>query len=148
MVDAVMLLVDAAEGPMPQTRFVLRKSLELGHKVLVCINKIDRKDARADEVLDEIFDLFAALEANDDQLDFPHVYAAARDGIAMMELGDEGVNLEPLFQMILEHCPEPKNDEEAPLRLSCNTRSFSFMGRIAVGRIYAGTLSVGIRPLF
>ena len=144
MVDAVMLLVDAAEGPMPQTRFVLRKSLELGHKVLVCINKIDRKDARADEVLDEIFDLFAALEADDDQLDFPHVYAAARDGIAMVELGDEGVDLEPLFQMILEHCPEPKNDAEAPLRLQVATLAHSpFMGRIAVGRIYEGTLKRG-----
>jgi GTP-binding protein len=148
MVDAVMLLVDAAEGPMPQTRFVLRKSLDLGLKVLVCINKIDRKDARPDHVLGEIFDLFAALGASDDQLDFPHIYAAARDGIAVAELGDEAVDLEPLFDLILDHCPAPQSNIEAPLQLQVATLSHSpFLGRIGIGRIYEGTIKRGMQAV-
>jgi len=148
MVDAVMLLVDAAEGPMPQTRFVLRKSLELDLKVLVCINKIDRKDARPDYVLDAIFDLFGALEASDEQLNFPHIYAAARDGIAIAELGDEAVDLEPLFDMILEHCPPPPSDVEAPLQLQVATLAHTpFLGRIGIGRIYQGTIKRGMQAV-
>jgi GTP-binding protein len=148
MVDAVRLLVDAAEGPMPQTRFVLRKSLELGHKVLVCINKIDRKDARVDEVLEEIFDLFVALEAKDHQLDFPHVYAAARDGYAIKNMEDERKDLEPLFDMIIEHVPAPDADVDAPLQLQVATLAFDqFMGRIAIGRIYRGRIQRGMQAV-
>ncbi len=146
MVDAVLLLVDAAEGPMPQTRFVLRKSLELGHRVLVCINKIDRKDARADEVLDEVFDLFSALNANDEQLDFPHIYAAARDGYAIAELDDEPVDLKPLLDMILREVPEPQGDPEAPLQLQVATLAHDpYMGRITIGRIYRGRIRRGMQ---
>lgn len=148
MVDAVLLLVDAAEGPMPQTRFVLKKSLELGHKVLVCINKIDRKDARPDEVLDEVFDLFAALEATDEQLEFPHLYAAARDGYAINELGDEPKNLDPLFEFFVKHCPAPPSNEDEPLQLQVATLAADkFMGRIAIGRIYRGRIKVGMQAV-
>jgi GTP-binding protein len=144
MVDAVLLLVDAAEGPMPQTRFVLGKSLELGLKALVCINKIDRPDERAEEVLDEVFDLFAALGANDEQLDFPHCYAAAREGYAMAELGDERKDLEPLFEMILDHVPDPEFAPDAPLKMQVATLDATpFLGRIAIGRIYSGTIRRG-----
>ncbi len=145
MVDAVLLLVDAAEGPMPQTRFVLNKSLELGLKVLVCINKIDRPDSRAEEVLDEVFDLFGNLEANDEQLDFPHIYAAARYGYAMRELEDDKKDLTPLFEFILEHVPAPGGDVEAPLQLQVATLDHSpFLGRIAIGRIYNGRIARGM----
>ena len=148
MVDGVLLLVDAAEGPMPQTRFVLSKSLELGHPVLVCINKIDRKDARPDEVLDEIFDLFSALDATDEQLDFPFLYAAARDGYAINEMGDEPKDLEPLFDMIMNHIPEPNRDTESPLQLQVATLDHSvFLGRIAVGRIYQGKIKRGMQAV-
>jgi len=148
MVDAVLLLVDAAEGPMPQTRFVLRKSLELGLKVLVCINKIDRKDARADEVLDEIFDLFTSLDANDQQLDFPHIYAAARDGYAIHELDDEPKDLTPLFELILEHTPAPGGDVAAPLQMQVATLAHSpFLGRIAIGRVYNGVIKRGMQAV-
>lgn len=144
MVDAVLLLVDAAEGPMPQTRFVLGKSLELGLKALVCINKIDRPDQRADEVLDEVFDLFSALGADDDQLDFPHCYAAAREGYAIAEMGDEAKDLEPLFEMIIEHVPDPEFAPDAPLKMQVATLDATpFLGRIAIGRIYRGTIRRG-----
>ena len=148
MVDAVLLLVDAAEGPMPQTRFVLSKSLELGHPVLVCINKIDRKDARPDEVLDEVFDLFSALEATDEQLEFPYLYAAARDGYAIRELSDTPENLDPLFDLIMEHVPAPRRDVDAPLQLQVATLDHSpFLGRIAIGRIYQGTIKRGLQAV-
>jgi len=148
MVDAVLLLVDAAEGPMPQTRFVLKKSLELGHKVLVCINKIDRKDGRPDEVLDEVFDLFSSLEATDEQLDFPHLYAAARDGYAITELGDEPKNLDPLLDMIVEHVPAPADNSADALQLQVATLARDqFMGRIAIGRIYRGTIERGMQAV-
>jgi GTP-binding protein len=144
MVDAVLLLVDAAEGPMPQTRFVLSKSLELGLKVLVCLNKIDRQDSRADTVLGEVFDLFSALEATDEQLDFPHIYACARDGYAMREPGDERKDLDPLFDMLLEHVPEPKGHPEDELQLQVATLDYSeFLGRIAIGRVERGTIKRG-----
>ncbi len=148
IVDSVLLLVDAAEGPMPQTRFVLRKSLELGHQVLVCINKIDRKDARADAVLSEVFDLFVALEATDEQLDFPHCYAAARDGYAVQELDHERKDLSPLFEMIVEHAPAPPADHAAPLQFQVATLDYSeFLGRIAIGRVYRGTIRRGMNAV-
>jgi len=148
MVDAVLLLVDAAEGPMPQTRFVLSKSLELGHKVLVCINKIDRSDARPDEVLNEVFDLFTALEASDEQLDFPHLYACARDGYAMIELEDEHKDLAPMFDAFIEHVPPPPSDQEAPLQLQVATLDYSeFLGRIGIGRIQRGVIRRGMQAV-
>ncbi|MFT7578670.1 MAG: GTP-binding protein [Myxococcota bacterium] len=148
MVDGVLLLVDAAEGPMPQTRFVLRKSLELGLAVLVCINKIDRPDGRPDEVLDEVFDLFSSLEANDEQLDFPHIYAAARDGYSVRELADPPKDLTTLFEFIIEHVPPPGGDKDAPLQLQVATLAHSpFMGRIAIGRIYNGEIKRGIQAV-
>ena len=145
MVDGVMLLVDAAEGPMPQTRFVLRKSLDLGLKVLVCINKIDRSDARPDEVVDEVFDLMVNLGASDEQLDFPMVYAAARDGYAMAELGDEQKDLSPMFQLIVDHVPPPGGDPEAPLQFQVATLDYSpYLGRIIIGRVFNGAIKRGM----
>jgi GTP-binding protein len=146
MVDAVLLVVDAAEGPMPQTRFVLNKALSLGLKALVCINKIDRKDARADEVLNEVFDLFVALDADDRQLDFPHCFAVAREGWAVRELGQPHKDLGPLFQMILDHVPPPPHDVESPLQMQVATLDYSsFLGRIAIGRIWRGTIRRGMQ---
>ncbi len=148
MVDAVLLLVDAAEGPMPQTRFVLSKALELDLKALVCINKIDRKDARPEEVLNEVFDLFVALNATDRQLDFPYVWAVARDGWAVKHLGDPPQDLAPLFQMILDHAPVPAHDVSAPLQLQVATLDASeFLGRIAIGRIRRGTIRRGMNAV-
>ena len=133
---------------MPQTRFVLRKALELGHKALVCINKIDRKDSRGDEVLDEIFDLFSSLGATDDQLDFPYVYAAARDGYAIADLNDPRENLKPLMDMVLEHTPPPPSDVASPLQLQVATLGYSsFLGRIAIGRIYRGSIERGMQAV-
>lgn len=139
MVDGVVLLVDAAEGAMPQTKFVLTKALKLGLKPIVVINKIDRSDARQDEVLEEIFDLFIALEANDEQLDFPVLYASGRAGWAVNELTDERVDLKPLFEKISEHIPAPKF-EEGPFRMLVTTREYDpYLGRVLTGRIYSGT---------
>src|SRR5258705_8487704 len=117
MVEGVMLLVDASEGPLPQTRFVLKKALELGLPPIVVINKIDRKDARAKEVLDEIYDLFIDLDAHQDQLDFPVLYTIARDGICRLDSEGEDHRLEPLFQAILEHIPAPRYVVDAPLQM-------------------------------
>jgi GTP-binding protein len=148
MVDGVLLLVDAAEGPMPQTRFVLRKSLALGLKVLVCINKIDRKDARPDYVLNAIFDLMSSLGADDDQLDFPYIYAAARDGWAARTLDDPRENLTPLFEFILEHIPAPQVDRDKPLQFQVATLDYSpYLGRIAIGRIFRGVMSRGMNAV-
>ena len=145
MVDGVLLLVDAAEGPLPGTKFVLKKALDLHLKPIVVINKIDRKDARPDAVLNEIFDLFVALEARDDQLDFPVVYAAARDGYAIAELGDEPKDLRPLFRMIVDRAPPPPGDPNLPLRLQVATLDYSeFVGRIAIGRVYDGVIERGM----
>jgi GTP-binding protein len=155
-VDAVLLVVDAAEGPMPQTRFVLNKALSLGLKALVCINKIDRKDARSQEVLNEVFDLFVALEANDKQLDFPHCFAVAREGWAVRELvdvslddgGPQKKDLSPLFQMILDHAPPPARDAAGPLQMQVATLDYSeFLGRIAIGRIWRGTIRRGMQAV-
>ncbi len=141
MADAALLLVDAAEGPLPQTRFVLRKCLELGFPVIVVINKIDRSDARAEEVHEEIFDLFCDLDANDKQLDFPLVYAIGRQGIAKLKLEDVSTTLEPLFDLILEKVPPAPGDPDAPLQLLVsNIDHDDYVGRLAVGRIVAGTV--------
>ena len=142
MADSCLLLVDAAEGPMPQTKFVLSKALALGLEPIVIINKIDRNDARAEEVLDEIFDLFVALDANDRQLDFPILYAVGRDGWCVEDLEkDERKNLHPLFDLILKHVSPPNFDENAPFSmLATLLESNSFFGRILTGRIYSGTI--------
>src|ERR1700734_2591955 len=120
MADGALLLVDAAEGPLPQTRFVLRKCLELGFPVIVVINKIDRSDARPTEVLNEVFDLFCDLEATDAQTDFPVLYAVGRQGIAKASLEDPSTTLDPLFTMILDKVPPPKGDPTAPLQVLVN----------------------------
>src|ERR1700683_4673321 len=117
MADGALLLVDAAEGPLPQTRFVLRKCLELGFPVIVVINKIDRSDARPTEVLNEVFDLFCDLEATDAQTDFPVLYAVGRQGIAKASLEDPSTTLDPLFEMILDKVPSPEGDPTAPLQV-------------------------------
>jgi len=144
MVDGVLLLVDAFEGPMPQTKFVLKKSLELDLKPVVVINKIDRHDARPDEVLDEIFDLFVELEANDEQLDFPVVYASAKAGFAKIRLEDENKDLQPLFETILSKITAPPGDDAAPLQMLVNTMEYDqFLGRLAIGRVFNGKIKVG-----
>lgn len=145
MVDSVLLVVDAYEGPMPQTKFVLRKSLELGLKPIVVINKIDKPSARPDKVLDMVFDLFVELGATDEQLDFTHIYAIARDGIAKMELEDESRDLSPLFDLIIDKVPAADNDRKLPaLMQSVNLEYDDFVGRMATGRIYNGTIHVGM----
>jgi GTP-binding protein len=146
MVDSVLLLVDAFEGPMPQTKFVLRKSLALGHKPIVVINKIDRPNSRPDEVLNMVFDLFVDLEANDDQLDFPVIYASAKQGYAIRELGDEPVGLTTLFDFILEKVAPPPGDPAAPLQMQVATLNYDkFLGRVAIGRVFNGTVNEGDR---
>ncbi|HQP36637.1 MAG TPA: translational GTPase TypA [Polyangiaceae bacterium] len=141
MADGVLLLVDAAEGPLPQTRFVLSKALELGFPVVVVINKIDRSDARAEDVVTEVFDLFCELEANDAQADFPVLYAVARQGIAKRSLDDPNDNLEPLFEAILKHIPPPTVELEAPARLLVhNIDHDDYVGRLGIGRVISGTL--------
>jgi GTP-binding protein len=143
-VDAVILVVDAYEGPMPQTKFVLRKSLELGLKVLVVINKIDKPTARPDQVLNEIFDLFVSLGANDAQLDFPYMYAIAREGVAIRHLTDERKDITPLLDFILEHVKPAPQDTEKAFRMQPATLAYdNFLGRIAVGRVYEGKLQTG-----
>lgn len=139
MVDGVVLLVDAAEGPMPQTKFVLGKALKLGLNPIVVINKIDRSDGRPEEVLDEIFELFLALDANDKQLDFPVVYASGRGGWAATNLEDEKKDLTPLFDLIIHHVPVPKADVHKPFSMLVTTREYdSYLGRVLTGRIETG----------
>jgi GTP-binding protein len=143
MVNGVILLVDAAEGPLPQTKFVLRKSLSLGYKPIVVINKIDRKDARPDAVLDEIFDLFVMLDATNDQLDFPVLYAVARDGIAKQNLEDEGESLAPLMDTIVEHVPSPSQPVDEKFKMLVSSIDWNdYVGRIAVGRVEQGTVKL------
>ncbi len=145
MVDGVVLLVDAAEGPMPQTKFVLSKALRIGLKPIVLINKIDRGDARPDEVINEIFDLFIALEASDAQLDFPVLYASGRAGWSVKDLKDEKTNLDPLFETILSYVDAPDVDKDAPFSmLATILNSDPYLGRILTGRIYSGRARVGI----
>jgi GTP-binding protein len=141
MADGALLLVDAAEGPLPQTRFVLRKCLELGFPVIVVINKIDRSDARPTEVLNEVFDLFCDLEASEAQTDFPVIYAVGKLGIAKTSLEDPSTNLEPLFDLIVSHVPAPTGDKEAPLQIIVNNLDHDdYTGRLAIGRVVAGTV--------
>jgi GTP-binding protein len=142
MADGALLLVDAAEGPLPQTRFVLRKCLELGFPVIVVINKIDRSDARPEEVHEEIFDLFCDLDATDTQLDFPVLYAIGREGIARRTLDDASTTLEPLFDTILEKVSPAPGDASAPLQiLVSNVDHDDYVGRLGIGRIVAGTVT-------
>ncbi|MEO6420605.1 MAG: GTP-binding protein, partial [Polyangiaceae bacterium] len=141
MADGALLLVDAAEGPLPQTRFVLRKCLELGFPIIVVINKIDRSDARPNDVLNEIFDLFCDLQASDAQMDFPVIYAIGKIGMAKMNLEDEGKDLSPLFQLIVDKVPPAPGDPTKPLQILVNNLDHDdYTGRLAVGRIVAGTV--------
>ena len=141
MADGALLLVDAAEGPLPQTRFVLKKCLEAGFPVLVAINKIDRSDARPDEVLTEVFDLFIDLEATDEQTDFPVLYTNGRAGIAHRELGDGSTDLRPLFEMIVDKVPAPKGDPAGKLQaIVCTLDYDDYVGRLALGKVVSGTL--------
>jgi GTP-binding protein len=143
MVDGVLLLVDASEGPLPQTRFVLKKALELGLPPILVINKIDRPDARINEVVNEVYDLFIDLDANDAQLDFPIVYTNAREGIAKLKMEDEGTNLKPLFDLIVNTVPVAEGDETAPLQLLVMNIIYNdYVGRLAIGKIFAGTAKV------
>jgi GTP-binding protein len=144
MVDGVMLLVDASEGPLPQTRFVLRKALERRLPPIVVVNKIDRPDARPQEVLNEIYDLFIDLDATEEQLDFPVLYTNARTGTASRDAAAQGQDLRPLFDAILEHVPPPRGNPEAPLQLLvANLDSSDYLGRIAIGRIFNGRVKIG-----
>jgi GTP-binding protein len=144
MVDGVMLLVDASEGPLPQTRFVLRKALERRLTPIVVINKIDRPDARAQEVLNEIYDLFIDLDANEDQLDFPVLYTNARTGTASVDANVAGENLRPLFDAVVDHVPPPRGNPDAPLQLLvANLDASDYVGRIAIGRIFNGRVKIG-----
>jgi len=140
MADGAILLVDASEGPLPQTRFVLKKALEQGLSLMVVINKVDRQDARPDEVLDEIYDLFIDLDASEDQLDFPLLYAIGRDGIAMESAEERGENLHILLDMIVEHVPGPTHDPEEPFQMLVSDLSYSdYLGRLAIGKIHHGS---------
>jgi len=142
-VDVTVLVVDAYEGPMPQTKFVLKKSLELGKKVVVVINKIDKPAARPDWVVDEVFDLFVKLGATDEQLDFPYIYAVARDGVAVRNLDDEKKDITPMLDWVLEHVPAAEQNTDAEFAMQPATLAYdSFLGRIAVGRVHSGTAKV------
>jgi GTP-binding protein len=144
MVDGVVLLVDASEGPLPQTRYVLQKALTAKLPPVVVLNKIDRTDARAAEVLDEIYDLFIDLDATEDQLDFPVIYTNARDGVAHRAIGDSSRDLQPLFEAIIESIPAPTGDPEGTLQIQVMNLDYSeFLGRVAIGRVFNGTLNRG-----
>jgi len=144
MVDSVMLLVDASEGPLPQTRFVLRKALERRLTPIVVINKIDRPDARVQEVLNEVYDLFIDLDAAEEQLDFPVIYASARAGTASLSMESPGEDLRPLFESIVAHVPPPRGRADDPLQiLVANLDSSDYLGRIAIGRIFNGRVKIG-----
>jgi len=144
MVDCVLLVVDAYEGPMPQTKFVLKKSLELGLKPIVILNKIDKPTARPQEVINMLFDLFILLGATDEQAEFPVVYASAKNGFAMKHLDDEQKDLTPVFDAILEHVPEAPNDSSKPFRMQIANLAYDdFLGRLGIGRVYEGTAKAG-----
>ena len=143
MVDGVVLVVDAFEGAMPQTKFVLRKALELDLSVVVCVNKLDRPEARPEEVVDEVLELLMDLDANDKQLDCPFVFASAREGYAVRNLDDEKVNMEPLFEAIVNNIPAPTGDPDAGLQLLVSTIDYNeYVGRIGVGKVSNGTIRV------
>jgi len=140
MADGAVLLVDASEGPLPQTRFVLRKALEAGLKIIVVINKIDRQDARPAEVLDEIYDMLIDLDATEDQLEFPLLYAIGREGIAMKNLGDKAENLHLLMETIIEEIPGPSHDPEGPFQMLVSDLGYSdYVGRLVIGKVFNGT---------
>ena len=144
MVDSVLLLVDAQEGVMPQTKFVVKKALQLGHRPIVVINKIDKPGGDPDRVVDEVFDLFDQMGADEEQLEFPVVYAAARDGYAKLSLEEPNENLTPLFETILSEVPKPKGDDENGLQLQVFTLDYdNFIGKIGIARIFNGTISMG-----
>ena len=148
MVDGVLLLVDSFEGPMPQTKYVLRKALEQKLKPIVVINKIDRPDQRVNEVHDEVLELFMELEANDEQLDFPVVLAAAREGIAKLSMDEDSDNLEPLFNLLIQEIPAPKGDLQGPLQIMVTTLDYDdYVGKIAIGRIVRGKATGGQQVL-
>ena len=143
MVNGVILLVDAAEGPMPQTRFVLQKALELGHKVIVAVNKIDKPDARIEEVMDEVLELLLDLDATDEQFNSPTVFCSGRQGTAAYGPDEVGTNLDPLFETIVNYIPAPQGDENVPLQLLVSSIDYNeYVGRIAVGRVERGTIKV------
>ncbi len=143
MVNGVLLLVDAAEGPMPQTRFVLQKALELGHKVIVVVNKIDRPDARIHEVMDEVLELLLDLDATDEQFDSPTIFCSARQGIASYGPDQQGTDLAPLFETIVNYIPAPEGDREGPAQVLVSSIDYNeYVGRIGIGRIERGTLKV------
>ena len=144
MVDGVILLVDAAEGPMPQTRFVLSKALEMGHKIIIVVNKIDRPDARLDEIADEVQLLLLDLDADDEQLESPILYCSGRAGTASLDKDTEGTDLTPLFETIMSYIEPPKGEEAEPFRMLVSSIDYNdYVGRIAVGRIDRGTVRVG-----
>lgn len=139
MVDGAILLVDASEGPLPQTRFVLKKALDAGLKLIVVVNKIDRSDARVSEVLDEVYDLFIDLEADDEQLEFPVLYAIGKQGIAKTSLEDTGTDLAPLFEAIVREIPAPAYVAEEPFQMLVSDLGYSdYLGRLAIGRVVSG----------
>ena len=143
MVNGVILVVDAFEGAMPQTKFVLRKAMELKLPVIVCINKIDRPEARAEEVIDEVLELLIDLGASDEQLDCPFVYASAKNGVAALEISDEMKDMKPLFETILDYIPAPEGDPDADTQMLISTIDYNeYVGRIGVGKIDNGSLKV------
>ncbi len=145
MVNGVILVVDAFEGAMPQTKFVLRKALELTLPVIVCINKIDRPEARPDEVIDEVLELFMDLDASDEQLDCPFIYASAKSGVAVLDLTDEERDMKPLFETILDYIPAPEGDPDADTQVLISTIDYNeYVGRIGVGKVDNGTIKVGM----
>lgn len=145
MVNGVILVVDAFEGAMPQTKFVLRKALELNLPVIVCINKIDRPEARPDEVIDEVLELFMDLDASDEQLDCPFVYASAKSGVAVLDLTDEERDMKPLFETILDYIPAPEGDPDADTQVLISTIDYNeYVGRIGVGKVDNGMIKVGM----
>ena len=144
MVDSVLLLVDAQEGVMPQTKFVVKKALQLGHRPIVVVNKIDKPAGEPDRVVDEVFDLFDQMGASEEQLEFPVIYAAARDGYAIHDLEDEKKDLQPLFETILSEVPKPQGSEDNGLQLQVFTLDYdNFIGKIGIARIFNGTISMG-----
>ena len=143
MVNGVILVVDAFEGAMPQTKFVLRKAMELKLPVIVCINKIDRPEARAEEVIDEVLELLIDLGASDEQLDCPFVYASAKNGVAALEISDEMKDMKPLFETILDYIPAPEGDPEAPTQVLISTIDYNeYVGRIGIGKVDNGEIAV------
>ncbi|MEM6903310.1 MAG: GTP-binding protein, partial [Pseudomonadota bacterium] len=146
MVDGAILLVDAAEGPLPQTKFVVGKALARGLKPIVVINKVDRGDARPDEVLDEVFDLFSALDADEEQLDFPYLFASGRDGWADESLEGSRENLDALFKLVLGHVPAPTVDKDAPFTLIGTIMSYDlYLGRLITGRVASGVVKPNLQ---